>query len=161
MRRFLSVLSGLSMGAGLMYLLDPKQGRTRRALARDKAKHLARQGGEKTAAAARDVGNRARGIVFRTRRRLNKDAVRDDKLVARVRAEMGHHLSHPGAVEVEAKQGKITLSGAVVEGERDALMRTVRAVPGVLEVASHLETYEDPKQLQEAISATSEASATH
>ena len=41
MSHALSILAGVGMGAGLMYILDPQTGRRRRALARDKMANAA------------------------------------------------------------------------------------------------------------------------
>ncbi len=74
---------GAGIGAGLMFLLDPDRGRRRRALARDKAIHLAKSTEKIVGARSRDLGNRASGAASRIRSlvrgeagspRLNPDA---------------------------------------------------------------------------------------
>lgn len=57
------MLSGLGLGALLMYLFDPQGGNRRRALIRDKATKLNRQAREAAAGTAKDISNRAQGIV--------------------------------------------------------------------------------------------------
>jgi hypothetical protein len=63
MDRALSLLAGMGLGAGLMYLFDPQQGRRRRALARDKAVSLAHQAQDAAEAVAKDLRNRAQGLA--------------------------------------------------------------------------------------------------
>ena len=43
MEQTLRLLGGIGLGAGLMYFLDPQQGRRRRALVRDQFTHLSRE----------------------------------------------------------------------------------------------------------------------
>ncbi|HYE71833.1 MAG TPA: hypothetical protein VEF04_00825 [Blastocatellia bacterium] len=59
----LPVLGGIGMGAGLMYILDPDRGRTRRALARDKMKSAVNRTGRAISSKTRDLTNRAQGVV--------------------------------------------------------------------------------------------------
>jgi len=63
MNKACSVFTGIGLGAGLMYLLDPDRGRRRRALMRDKTLSAWRRTGRAIRGTACDLGNRARGIV--------------------------------------------------------------------------------------------------
>ena len=63
MDRALSMLAGLGVGAGLMYVLDPQSGRRRRALARDQAVHLAHEARDTARVVGRDLRNRAQGLA--------------------------------------------------------------------------------------------------
>jgi gas vesicle protein len=65
---------GAALGAGLMFLLDPDRGRRRRALARDKAIHLAKSTEKIVAARSRDLGNRASGAASRIRSTIRGEA---------------------------------------------------------------------------------------
>ena len=60
--------------------------------------------------------------------------VADDVLAERVRARLGHNVSH-ASIEVQVAQGEVTLRGPVLDAEVDGLLRAVRAVPGVRGVA--------------------------
>jgi hypothetical protein len=53
----------LGLGAAAMYLLDPEQGRRRRALARDKMIKARRVVRERASGTARHLGNRAQGLA--------------------------------------------------------------------------------------------------
>jgi hyperosmotically inducible periplasmic protein len=62
---------GVVAGATLMYMVDPRSGRRRRALFRDKlvrAGHVTRDAVE---GRSRDLANRSRGLVAITRRYLS------------------------------------------------------------------------------------------
>jgi hypothetical protein len=63
MRGIFTVLTGLGIGAGLMYLFDPKDGNRRRALIRDKAIKLNRQTRDAIDGTVKDLSNRAKGAV--------------------------------------------------------------------------------------------------
>ena len=62
MERAISLLAGVGIGAGLMYILDPQLGRRRRALARDKMVRLAHEAEEAAAVVAKDMSNRIQGL---------------------------------------------------------------------------------------------------
>src|SRR5688500_3587020 len=63
MTRIMSWLGGLGLGIGLMYLLDPKQGRQRRAFIRDQAGRSAREIGRFFGKNGRAIGDRARDVL--------------------------------------------------------------------------------------------------
>src|SRR5690606_24938145 len=102
MDRSTAILAGAGLGAGLMYLLDPDTGRRRRALTRDRLVHATHVAGHAAGAAGRDLAHRAAGAAARIRGRVKHEEVDDTVLVERVRARLGHLVSHPGALEVHA-----------------------------------------------------------
>ncbi len=147
MKRSTDLVTGMILGAGLMYLLDPDRGRRRRALLRDQlvsGMHKVEDLGEDVAAASRDVQNRARGVVAEAQSRLRSEEVDDSVLEARVRSEMGHAVSNPSAIHVTARDGRITLTGPILAQEVDSLLSTVRSVRGVSEVENRLDVHERP-----------------
>jgi uncharacterized membrane protein len=135
-------LSAAFAGAMSMYLLDPDHGRRRRAVMRDRlASGISRLDGA-TSVASRDLRNRARGVAHELRARFTKEEVPDEVLCERVRSRLGWAVSHPGAIEVAALSGRVTLSGAVLEREYVRLLRTVWAVRSVADVEDKLAVYE-------------------
>lgn len=141
----LTLLGGVGLGAGLMYLLDPDGGRRRRAVARDKTVHGLKVGGKALRKTSIDMGNRTKGLVAKAGSRLRPgevEEVDDQVLAARVRSKLGRCLSHPSAVQVDTEDGRIILSGRVSAAELDALLSTVQKVKGVHEVESRLEMNE-------------------
>ena len=137
------LLFGSALGALAMYFLDPQQGRRRRARTRDKAVHAGRVLNEAGRVTARDTVHRAWGVWASTRRLFSNEAVADEVLVGRVRAELGRFVSHSHAVEVTAEGGYVALSGPILSDEVRPLLRHVRRVPGVRAVSDRLTVYED------------------
>ncbi|HEV8577796.1 MAG TPA: BON domain-containing protein [Thermoanaerobaculia bacterium] len=135
---------GAGLGAGLMYLLDPQGGGRRRALARDKAVHLLKKGGETARKTSRDLGNRTKGRLAEARSSLRRVAVDDDILRDRVRSKIGRLVSHPSAIEVAAQDGCVVLSGPVLASEVDPLLSAVNSVKGVCGVENRLDVHEQP-----------------
>jgi BON domain-containing protein len=134
-------VAGAALGAGLMYALDPDRGRRRRALARDKIVHLVRKGDTGIGARARDVGNRAAGVVAETRARFRRERTPDEQLAARVREKLGHYCSHPRAVEVSVSDGRVMLTGAILSAEVAPLLVAVDGVRGVRGVDNRLDAH--------------------
>lgn len=141
------MLQGVALGAGLMYLLDPNSGRRRRAMARDQLVHTMHDLGDVVETGARDLGNRARGLIAETGARLRGEEVDDQVLTERVRSGIGRVVSHPHAIDVEARDGVITLSGPVLRHEVDRLLSEVRSVRGVRDVEQRLEIHDRPENV--------------
>lgn len=142
-KRQVAWLLGLGIGAALMYFLDPKGGARRRHLAKDKATRTIRAGRWQLRKAAEDVKNHGLGAVHelsgRVRERFRGGGVPDDVLVARVRAALGHHAAHAGAIEVMANGGAVTLRGPVEPHKLHELIRAAARVRGVREVRNRLQ----------------------
>lgn len=139
--RWLTLLVGAGVGAGLMYFFDPRLGRRRRSLARDQ---LIATGNRTTRYLGRTwkhTRNRMRGMVAETAARLRHDEPPDDVLVDRVRSKIGRVVASPSTIEVCAHQGRVELKGEVRAEEVETLVATVRKVPGVKSVVNHLDIY--------------------
>jgi hypothetical protein len=63
MNRTIALLTGAGLGAGLMYFLDPKRGRSRRARILDKMVRVAHQIQDTRDMVVRDARNRMRGLA--------------------------------------------------------------------------------------------------
>ena len=144
MANVLSVIGGVTAGLGLMYFLDPEQGRRRRALMRDQMVHAAHKTGDAVDATSRDIANRARGAVAELRGRLRNDIVSDDVLRERVRARVGAVVGRSASIDVDVLDGRVTLGGPVLAHDVDRLLRRVAAVRGVLDVDNRLEVHAEP-----------------
>lgn len=140
----LGILKGILMlgctglGAGMMYVLDPRLGRRRRALVRDKAQAYWRRTGKFIGQTARDARQRTYGLIAETQIR-GANVPEDAVLVARVRAQIRHVLSQEGAVDVTAHQGRVTLSGSIAAHEVEKLLSSVASIAGVTAVVNRLE----------------------
>ncbi|MFW5940154.1 MAG: SRPBCC family protein [Chloroflexota bacterium] len=140
----ITLLGGLGAGAALMYLLDPQQGRRRRALARDQMVRVASRSGKAVEPTLDDLGNRTRGMMHEMRKRVLDKEVDDEVLVRRVRAELGRYVSHPGSIGVTAQEHKVILHGPILEHEVERLLKAVRRVPGVKEVDNQMSLHKTP-----------------
>jgi hypothetical protein len=151
MNRVVALMSGVGLGAGLMYLLDPDSGGRRRAVARDKARHYAHAVGDAVGKTSRDLRHRTEGLLAQLRR-LGAGPPPDDAIVIeRVRSRMGHWVSHPRDIDVEAHQGRVILTGLVLAKEARKLLSAVASVRGVAEVEDHLdvrESFETEKETE-------------
>lgn len=134
---------GVGLGAAVMYFMDPERGRRRRALVRDQVAHLAATVPPGMGATRRDLANRSRGLVASLKGRFGDDEASDETIVARVRAELGRVVSHPGSVIVTCEAGTVTLGGPVLESEAEPLLKAVAGTRGVKEVHSQLEVHDE------------------
>lgn len=139
-----SILTGLTVGASLMYLLDPGRGARRRAVARDRLTRGIRVTSQAAGSSGRDLAHRALGLTARLRRRVSRDAVDDVTLEQRVRSRIGRVVAHPHAIETAARDGVVTLRGAILDSEVASLLRAVRRVPGVRDVRNELRSHPEP-----------------
>jgi nucleoside-diphosphate-sugar epimerase/osmotically-inducible protein OsmY len=138
------LIGGIGLGAALMYLLDPDRGRRRRTHLRDQAVHAAHAVGDAADATARQLRhlrNRAQGVAAEMGAHFRSEDVPDEKLVARVRSEMGRATSHARVIDVSAQSGRVTLSGAVRAEDMDRLLASVAHVRGVRDVENRLEVH--------------------
>ena len=139
-RKTTALIAGLgaAIGAGVMYLLDPGQGRRRRAVLGDKLTKAGHATQDAVGRTAKDARNRAQGLAHEVRKRRSHEEVPDDVLVDRVRSEMGHVVGRPSEVTVTALGGRVTLSGTVREDEAETLAKHVSKIPGVAGVENRL-----------------------
>ena len=149
MNRRWMFIGGVGVGAALMYALDPDRGNRRRALARDKVVSASNRTGLYLGKLSRDVRNRARGLVAETTECVREWAgqprggrATGERLVARVKSNLGRHAVHHRALAVEADGGRVTLRGPALASEVDEILGAVAAVGGVEEVDNQLEVHE-------------------
>jgi uncharacterized membrane protein len=131
MNSLLTGLGGLGLGAGLMFVFDPVRGRRRRALARDQMAHAARILKRATGITARDLSHRAYGFWAEGGRLFQREEISDDVLEARVRSRIGRSVSHPHAVSVAVRDGRVTMSGPVLAHEANRLLSGVSSLRGL------------------------------
>src|SRR5215471_4663415 len=142
MNKTLIALTSLGVGAGIMYVADPREGRRRRARVRDTAVHAAHAMNSTAGMTVRDVEHRASGLAARFFARIaGRPSPVDDVLVARVRSRLGRLVSHPGAIEVTAANGVVRLSGPMFESELDQLLSGIAEVTGVSRVEHRLQLH--------------------
>lgn len=146
----------LALGAGAMFLLDPRQGRRRRALIRDKTAHaynvVTQRAPRETGRQLRYRAGRLRGVRHDVAHRWwhvrgGRDIAPDDVTLAqRVRTEVFAPPDIPdGGVNIDAYAGVVTLRGQLPDHEMiDRMVRMARHVEGVSEVRNLMHTPGEP-----------------
>ena len=142
MDKRVAFFTGLGVGAGVMFLLDPDRGGRRRALIKDKAVHLSHTSREALDKTARDLRNRATGVIAETKARFTETHVPDSVLVDRVKAAWGRYPIHDRALSVEADNGKVILSGDTLADEVGIILEATSASRGVKDVVNNLTVHE-------------------
>lgn len=136
--------AGVFVGAGMMYILDPRGGKRRRALMRDKVlrgSRLVRMYGGKI---ARHAAHETRGEIEERKAQLRERGavIPDEVLIERVRAQVGHVVRYPGSIEVAANNGVVTLRGPVLRGEIDKICDRLDETRGVHDYRLELREYD-------------------
>lgn len=137
MRRVLVFLAAAG-GVALAFFLDPRSGRRRRHLARDKGRSLARHGGRRGRRLVRHLSSDAYGIGRRFANRLPhvEPELDDATLAHKVESIIFRGRDVPkGQINVNAEKGVVYLRGEVerpeLVEELEARVRKVRGVRGV------------------------------
>jgi hypothetical protein len=138
------IATGLGLGVGLMYFLDPDRGARRRARVRDQLMHASRCTSEFAGVAKRDLTHRLSGVAARLRSLGDRRRVDDEILIERARAKLGRVVSHPHAIRIDAVDGMLTVRGPILQSEMKALLHALDGVRGVSQVVSHLEVHDAP-----------------
>jgi hypothetical protein len=128
-----TLVSGMIIGATIMYVFDEHRGAKRRAFARDKLVRATHSLGRQAKKRGRDLVNRGIGAVAELGVDL-RDRLRslpDDQLVDRVRSQLGHVVSHSGLLNVQARNGVVTVSGPVLEPELERIRQRMGKIRGV------------------------------
>jgi hypothetical protein len=147
-----NLITGIAIGSGMMFLLDPQQGNRRRALVRDKATRWSRttgrafrQTGQMLEVGYRRAAAGSRGAVEAVRQLSgHAEPVSDDVLAARLRACIGRHSSHPRAIDVDVQEGCATISGPILAAEAREVLECASAIRGVMAVDNRLEMHAEP-----------------
>jgi hyperosmotically inducible periplasmic protein len=138
MARLFRLAAAFAAGAALMYWLDPRSGRRRRAMVRDKGVAAGHDLARLARGKAKRATDRLHGVAARTRARMRREPVDDERLHERVRARLGRVVAHPRDIEVKVRDGRVVLSGHASRSEMDALVEAVAAIGGVGEIDNML-----------------------
>lgn len=140
-----TALQWASLGASLVFFLDPARGRRRRSALIGKALHLERDVARFLDAAGRDAGHRLEGLLASAGAVLHgREAVPDYILEQRVRSKLGRLVSHPGQILVAVSDGAVHLAGPIPPAEKPLLTRGVAKVAGVRFVSESLQDVPEP-----------------
>lgn len=129
-------------GAAATWLLDPDSGRRRRGIVRDKTRRAWNVFSNAVQVGAWDLRHVTEGRLAEIRSTLQRDTASDRVVRARMRALLGRHVSHPGAVSISVDDGMATLIGPILRHEVDPLLDALLTVRGVRGIESRLEIYD-------------------
>ncbi len=148
MNKGIAFLTGVGIGGGLMFMLDPASGRRRRALVRDKATGAWNGTSGVVQKTSRHISNRARGVAHTAKRIVGRAGdVGGVQLSERVRSRIGRVVSHPRAIDVRAEGNRIIVSGPILAAEVDNLLSAIRKVPGVQDVDNRLDVHQTAENI--------------
>jgi len=146
MRAAAGMTYGIALGAGLMYLMDPRQGGARRARIRDKSLRAVHEVEHAAIIGSRDLEHRGEGLLAAIRGPRRE--VSGDVIVERVRAALGRHCSHPHAISVKATDGGLVeLEGPILSADVPDVLHAIAHVPGVAEIDDDLEIHDAPDRV--------------
>jgi len=130
------------IGVGTAYFFDPRLGRRRRSVARDKGAKAMRQLTRTLGGKARFSAGKARGYYARSRHVVARPATEsaDTIVEQRIRSDALRDVGvSTRDVEIGVEDGVVTLTGEVVGDKRASdLVARIGKVPGVENVAAML-----------------------
>ncbi len=143
------LLYGTGLGTLLAYFFDPRSGKRRRNMTRDRALALFRRGGRRAEQAGRAVAAEAHGVSQKVQHRSEEPKEFDDVTLARkVETELFRGADIPkGQINVNAENGVIVLRGEAENQEMITdLVEKARSIQGVRDVENllHLPGTEAP-----------------
>jgi hypothetical protein len=146
MKQILNIAAAFAAGAIAMYYLDSTLGSRRRALARDRIIGVAHDAADLAEAKGKRMADRVKGVMATGSldRTSSTEPQSDAQLGERVRARMGHLVSHPRAIDVTVEGGIVRLSGQVLAKELDGLLSQISEMKGVRKVHNALTSLTDP-----------------
>lgn len=128
----MGLIAGILIGSALMYLLDPRQGNRRRALARDKVRSFASRSSVNAGKTYRHLRNRVEGVLANLTQTLRPEgAVSDRKLCDRIRSTVGRTIPHPHQVDFAVHAGRVTVRGNLKPHEAGQVIQAIEKVAGV------------------------------
>jgi len=134
-----TVLCAASLGAILMFLFDPDNGKRRRALLKDKSTHYARRVRRAEESLVHETLHHVRGALGSIRGQLTHAEPVDDAVLAeRVRAALGRVVPDAHAIDVKVRDGCVTLKGPVTQEEVGEIVTCTQRVRGVQWVENRL-----------------------
>ena len=135
---------GLAVGALFEYFLDPKAGRRRRHMARDRALSRLRQGERRAIVRTRRAESHAIGVARRAlnARRRAEEPPDDLTLAQKVESQLFRRADVPkGQVSVNAEEGVVFLRGVLERQEDiDRMGEEARRIAGVCAVENLVHT---------------------
>lgn len=134
-----------------VYYLDPEMGRRRRAMVRDKLDSMSHDASDYARTTGQRAADRVKGLAASARAPFSSGHSQmqdsDRQLRDRIRTQLQGLVSHPQAIEVVVNQGSASLRGQILASERDRLMSSVQAMPGVTHIDDRLEVHDEASSM--------------
>jgi uncharacterized membrane protein len=83
-------------------------------------------------------------VLAETTALLSDQQAPDWIIEERVRAELGRVSRHPGALQVKAEQGRVSLTGPILADEKERVISTIARVRGVQQVDNQMDIHQSP-----------------
>lgn len=134
------LVSLMSLGALAMYFLDPRLGRRRRTLLRERLSSSFKNGTRFAQKTTRDLQHRLKGAAHRLGEKITskESEISDSILEARVRSKIGRHLNHhPHTFDVQVKKGDVVISGFMSPSIYQKIYPIIRKMEGIHSVQLH------------------------
>lgn len=147
----LALCGGVLLGGGLMYLLDPRTGNRRRAIAKDQVKSFVRRSTRQSLRTLRHLTNKMTGMLAEATNTIRSEGRSSDKkILDRVRSTLGRTIEHPHAVDIAVHEGRVILRGQLRPHEVGQVMSAVKKTPGVTSIDNQiLESTTQSQEMQE------------
>ena len=142
-----TLITTIGLGAGLMYFMDPEHGSRRRAMVRDRANRFVSDIDESIDIALQDTRNRARGVLSELTARLSDEQTPDWILEERVRSNLGRIGQNTRGVTINADGGRIHLTGHVIRGDEEAIVKSAMRTRGVHGVENRVQVVDNPQDI--------------
>jgi hyperosmotically inducible periplasmic protein len=145
-RAVLLALAAGAAGAVAMYLLDPIQGKRRRAMLADQSAAAVRDAADRADKARRLAAGRLGGVAQEAFHIGQGSVANDAALAAKVETELFRSPSVPkGTININVEAGRVVLRGEIdTARQRSALERKAKSIAGVLEVENLLHLPGEP-----------------
>lgn len=138
-RGAVGLLAGMVIGSALTYLLDPRMGNRRRAVARDKAMSWASNSKARAGKTLRHLRNKLDGLVSNISSGvLSEGTISDRKLGDRIRSTVGRSIPHAHHVDFAVHEGRVIVRGDLKPHEAGQVIQAVERVPGVVSIDNQI-----------------------
>ena len=147
----LALCGGILLGGGFMYLLDPRTGTRRRAIAKDQVRSFVRRSTRQSFRTLRHVANKMTGIIAEATNAIRSEgSASDKKILDRVRSTLGRTIEHPHAVDIAVHEGRVILRGQLKPHEVGQVMSALKKTPGVSSIDNQiLDATTQPREMHE------------
>jgi len=136
-------ISSLALAVRLVYLLDPDNGRQRRAALGAQCGKAVDQLKARTQETREQLSDRYHSAYARARSWLTSRRRQDETLSSTIRMNLFRAVPPLNRVGVVAHNGEVILHGDVLAQEHDRVLQIVGSVPGVVKVIDHLSPVAD------------------